>query len=72
MAYFQTENPDLGKFLTVLQWKIFVYYMSVHLVYLMVIWYILWPFDIFMVIWRSFRRFGMLYEEKYGNPVPGS
>jgi hypothetical protein len=38
----------------------------------MVIWYILWPFDIFMVIWRSFRRFGMLYEEKFGNPVPGS
>jgi hypothetical protein len=28
----------------------------------------LWPFDIFMVIWYSFSRFGMLHQEKSGNP----
>jgi hypothetical protein len=38
MVYFQTKNPNLGKFWTVLQWKILVYFMS--------IWSILWAFDV--------------------------
>jgi hypothetical protein len=53
MAYFQTKNPDLGKFWRLLQRKMLVYYMAVwsilwlfgifcdQLVYFMVIWYIL-------------------------------
>jgi hypothetical protein len=52
MAYFQTQNTNLGKFWRVLQWKMFVY---------------LWPFGIFyghlvyfMVIWYRFSHFGML------------
>jgi hypothetical protein len=32
MAYFQTKNPDLGKFLWVLQWKMLVYMVSRYLV----------------------------------------
>jgi hypothetical protein len=52
MVCFQTKNPNLGKFWRVLQWKIFVYFMTIwsilrplkvfygHLVYFVVIWYI--------------------------------
>jgi hypothetical protein len=55
------------KFWRVLQWKILVYFMTIrsilrpqeiyycHLVYFVVVWYI-------------FPRFGILYEEKSGNP----
>jgi hypothetical protein len=39
MAYFQTKNPNLGKFWIVLQWMILVYFM--------VIWPILLPFGKF-------------------------
>jgi hypothetical protein len=42
MAYFQTKNPDLGKFWRVLQWKMFLYYMAICS--------ILWLFGIFLAI----------------------
>jgi hypothetical protein len=67
MVYFQTKNPNLGKFCRVLQWKM--------LVNLIDIWHILRTFGIFyghlvyfVVIWCSFSRFGMLKEEESGNP----
>jgi hypothetical protein len=53
MAYFQTKNPDSGKFWRLLKWKMLVYYMAVwsilrlfgtfcgHSVYFIIIWYIL-------------------------------
>jgi hypothetical protein len=41
-----------------------------HLVYFTAIWYILWPFGTFLVILVYFSRFGMLYQEKSGNPDP--
>jgi hypothetical protein len=44
MAYFQTKNPDLGKFWRVLQFGLFYGY----LIYFVVIWYI------FMNIWQIF------------------
>jgi hypothetical protein len=61
MEYFQTKNPNLGKFWRVLQWNMLVYFMDIwsiygQLVYVVVIWYI-------------FPHFGMLYQEKSGNPV---
>jgi hypothetical protein len=62
MAYFKTQNPNLGKFRRVLQSKMPVYFMA--------IWSILRPFCIFcgrlahfMVIWHIFPRFGMLDHE---------
>jgi hypothetical protein len=65
---FQTKNPYLGKFWSVLQWKMLVYFMP--------IWSILRPLQIFYghlvffaVIWNSFTRFGMLYQEQSGNPA---
>jgi hypothetical protein len=62
MDYFQTRNPNLGKFWRFLQWKMMVYWaMSV---YFPAIWYI--PI---MDTWYIFTRFGMLYQEKSGNPA---
>jgi hypothetical protein len=64
---FQTKNPNLGKFWRDLQRKILVYFMAIgpvlrplgilcgHLIYL-------WLFGIF-------SSFGMLYQEKSGNPL---
>jgi hypothetical protein len=37
-----------------------------HLEYIMAIWYIIWPFGGILVYY--FTRFGILYNEKYGNP----
>jgi hypothetical protein len=36
--------------------------------YLTAIWHILWPFCNFLAIWYIFPRFGVLYQEKSGNP----
>jgi hypothetical protein len=53
MAYFQTKNPDLGKFWRVLHWKVLEFRLFYgYLVYFMVIWYthsmvILWLIGIF-------------------------
>jgi hypothetical protein len=67
MVCFQTKGPNLGKFWRVLQWKI--------LVYILTIWSILRPSEVFyghlvyfVVIWYISPRFGMLYHEKTGNP----
>jgi hypothetical protein len=49
---------------------------GISLVYFAAIWYILWPFGTFcghcvyfMVVWYVFPRFGMLSQEKSGNPA---
>jgi hypothetical protein len=39
-----------------------------HLEYFTVLWYILWPFGNVMEIWYIFPRFGILCQEKSGNP----
>jgi hypothetical protein len=41
MAYFQTKSPNLGKFWTVLQWKMLVHFIVIYIVYFTAIWYIL-------------------------------
>jgi hypothetical protein len=50
----------------------------VALVYFVAIWYILWQhlvyfvaiwYTYFVVIWNMFSSFGMLYQQKSGNPV---
>jgi hypothetical protein len=67
MVCFQTKNPNLGKFWRVLLWKILVYFMT--------IWPILRPLELFYgllvyfgVIWYIFPHFGILDQEKSGNP----
>jgi hypothetical protein len=65
MVCLQTKNPKLGKFGMVLQWKMLVYFMDT--------WSILPSFVMFYghlvyVIGYIFSSFGILYEEKSGNP----
>jgi hypothetical protein len=67
MVCFQTKNRNLGKFWRVLQWKMLVYFMD--------IWSILQTFYIFhdhlvyqVVIWYIFPRFGIMHQQKSGNP----
>jgi hypothetical protein len=72
MVYFQTKNPNLGKFWRVLQstilaleWKRFGIFYG-HLEYTV-------PFGIFtyghLAIGDIFHRFGTLCPEKAGNPA---
>jgi hypothetical protein len=70
----------LWPFGTYILWPFGIFYGQ--LVYFMAIWYILWPVGIFyghlvyfmailvyfLVIWHIFSRFGMLHQEKSGNP----
>jgi hypothetical protein len=68
MVRFQTKNPNLGKIWRALQCKMLVYFMDTWsayglLLYFMDICYSSWLFSIF------FSRFGILYQEKSGNPV---
>jgi hypothetical protein len=81
MVNFRTKNRNLGQILEgvaiedvgifyghlayftsvrYILWAFGIFYG--HLVYFMVIWYILWALGIFF-------RFGMLYQEKSGNPA---
>jgi hypothetical protein len=67
MVCFQTQNPNLGNWKALL-WKILVYFISIRS--------ILWLLEIFyghlvyfVVIWNMFPRFGILDQEKSGNPA---
>jgi hypothetical protein len=66
MVYFQTKNPNLGKFGRALEWK--------RLVYTLGIWNKL-PMEILRLfgnleaIWYVFPSFGTLCQEKSGSPV---
>jgi hypothetical protein len=62
MVYFQTKNPNLGKSWRALDCKMLIY--------------ILWTFGIFydhmvhlMLIWYILSGFGIMYNDKSGNPV---
>jgi hypothetical protein len=46
MAYFQTKNPDLGKFWRALDWNMLIYFMA--------IWNIVETFGIFYDHWVHF------------------
>jgi hypothetical protein len=51
MVYFQTKDPDLGKFCRALEWE--------RLVYSLAIWKILRPFRNLVVLWNIFPTFGV-------------
>jgi hypothetical protein len=68
MVSFRTENPNFGKLLRVLQWKMLVYFMAIWSIF-NTIWHILWPFGISSLVLVHFTNFGMLYQEKSGNPA---
>jgi hypothetical protein len=63
---FSNQNPNLGKFLTALDWKIFIYVKA--------IWNILRVFGILYdhlvyFVFKFFSGFGIMCQEKSGNPV---
>jgi hypothetical protein len=69
MVCFQTKNHNLGKFWSALDWKMLKYFMA--------IWNILMRFGNFycylvhfLPIWYIFPGFGIMYQEKSGNPAP--
>jgi hypothetical protein len=66
MVYFQTKNTNLVKFWRMgkcwyILWSFRIFYR--HLGYLMTIWYILCSFG------TVFSGFGIMYQEKSGNPA---
>jgi hypothetical protein len=61
MVCFHTENPDLGTFWRVLEWK--------RLIYSLVIWNILRPFGTFYGHLVYFPRFGIFSQVKSGTAV---
>jgi hypothetical protein len=67
MEYFQTKNTFLGIFLRAFEWKMLEYFRAISK--------ILRPFGIlygyleyFVVIWHNFHNFGLMFQEKTGNP----
>jgi hypothetical protein len=67
MVYFQTQNPNVGKFWRAFEWKMLVHFMT--------IWSILWPFGIIYVrlvlfadICYIFSQFGMFGPRKIWQP----
>jgi hypothetical protein len=67
MVSFQTKNTNLGKFWRATDWKM--------LIYIMAIWNILQTLEKFydnlvhfVFIWYIFAGFGIVYQEKSGNP----
>jgi hypothetical protein len=64
MVYFQTKNPDLGKFWRAFDWKLFVYFVTIWhilrrigIMYIhMSVWYILWSFGIFFPFWYVWTK----------------
>jgi hypothetical protein len=68
MVYFQTKNPDSSNFWRALEWKMMVYSIFIWNIHITAIWYILWPFGNLEAIWDILHRFGILCQEKSGNP----
>jgi hypothetical protein len=75
MVCFQTKDPNLGKFWRVLHWKTLVYIVDTWPILRSLIifyeqFYQTGNLVLFVVIWYIFSRFGILYQEKSGNPAP--
>jgi hypothetical protein len=67
MICFQIKHPNLGKFWRVLQCKILVYFMTIRSI-LLILEMFYGHLVCFVVIWYIFPSFGILCQEKSGNP----
>jgi hypothetical protein len=70
MVYFQTKNPNLGKFWNAIDWKMLRYFMAICNIF--------WALGIFydhlvhfVFFWCIFSSFGFMSQEKSGNPDEG-
>jgi hypothetical protein len=71
MVYFQTKNPNLGKFWRVLQWKMSVYFMDIWSI-LRTFWHISLPYGIFCGNLVYFPPFWYVVPRKLWQPCyPG-
>jgi hypothetical protein len=68
MVCFQTKNPNLGNFWRILQWKMTVYFIDTWSILRSFVIGILWTFGIVRSNLEYFSRFGILFQEKSGNP----
>jgi hypothetical protein len=66
--YIQTKNTNFGKFLRALVWKRLVNSVAI----LTTIWCVFWPFGNLVAIGYIFPRFGILDQDKSGNPAAQS
>jgi hypothetical protein len=64
---FSNQKSKFGKFWGVLQWKMLAYFYG-HLVHFTDFWRILWTLSKVRGTLVYFSRFGILYQEKSGNP----
>jgi hypothetical protein len=69
MVYFQTKNPNLGNFWSALDWNMLVYFTAVWSIFRIHIWYTVWRFGTFCVHLVHFSSFGIMQQEKSGNPA---
>jgi hypothetical protein len=69
MVCFQTKNPNLGKFWSALEWKMFLYFKSIWNILHTAILFNLWPFGTVCGHLVLFPHFGMFGQRKSGNPA---
>jgi hypothetical protein len=68
MVCFQTKNTNLGKFWRALDRKILIYFMAIWNILRTLGIHILWPFGTICVHLVHFYGFGIMHQEKSGNP----
>jgi hypothetical protein len=70
MVYFQTKDPNLGQFWSALDLTMLIYFMPIsNILRTFVIFYDHWVHFVF--IWYIFSVFGIMHQEKSGNPDNG-
>jgi hypothetical protein len=70
LVYFRTKNSNLGKIWWTLTWNMLVYFITIWNILRPSGIHILWPYGKLPVLWFIFPHFGILYQEKSGNPAP--
>jgi hypothetical protein len=68
MAYFQTKYPNLGKFWRALDRKMLIYFIAIWNIF-RTFWKFYGHLEQFLLIWYIFSGFGIMYQERSGNPV---
>jgi hypothetical protein len=70
MVYFQTENPNLGKFWRALDWKMLINFTD-NCTTLQTFGIFYDHLVIFVFVWYIFSGVGIMNQEKSGNPALG-
>jgi hypothetical protein len=68
MAYFQTKNPNLGKFWRVLEWEGLVYYLAMWNI--LWVYVILWQFGTFSPVLVYFVKKNLATLTRIPKPIP--